>query len=189
MSHDLKELNCIIEAALFAAGEPVSVERLIDLFDEEQKPNKQTIRKVLGQLSQDYAERGIELKELASGYQFQVRTDFSAWVQRLWPNRSAKYSRALLEVLAIITYRQPITRGEIEEIRGVQLSSSIINTLMDHEWIHRVGYKKVPGKPVLYGTTKYFLDHFGLKNLDELPKLAEIDSTAQKQLDLNVEEN
>lgn len=173
MSEDIEQLSQIIEAVLFSAGEPISIEQLIGLFEEDQKPTKQTVKQIIQQLTEDYDKRGIELKEMVGGFQFQVRVELSPWIQRLWLKRPPKYSRALLEVLAIIAYRQPITRGEIEEIRGVNVSTSMIKTLTDHHWIHVVGHKNVPGKPALYGTTKHFLNHFGLKNLEELPPLAE----------------
>jgi segregation and condensation protein B len=165
------DLERIVEAILFAAREPVSIEQLLSLFDVGQKPKKRELQQVLKTLQSYYDHRSVELKELASGFQFQVRAGLSEWVQRLYPKRSPKYSRALLEILSIIAYRQPITRGEIEDIRGVQVSSSLMATLGDHQWIQAVGHRDVPGKPVLYGTTKHFLDYFGLKSLTELPEI------------------
>lgn len=170
----LKQNNLcrIIEGALLASGEPISVDRLLSLFEEEeQKPDKQMIRDALSQIDAIYQDRGITLKELASGYQFQVKDDIVPWVRRLWTEKPIKYSRALLEVLAIIAYRQPVTRGEIEELRGVNVSSKMMQTLLEHNWIRVTGHKQVPGKPTLYGTTKYFLDYFGLKQLAELPTI------------------
>lgn len=165
------DLARIVEAVLFAAREPVSIEQLVGLFDADQKPKKNDIQRIVTQLQSHYSGRSIELKELASGFQFQVRSSLSQWIQRLYPTRPIKYSRALLEILSIIAYRQPITRGKIEEIRGVQVSSSIMATLLDHQWIRIVGHRDVPGRPMLYGTTKHFLDYFGLKSLNELPEV------------------
>lgn len=174
MMNESIPLKKIIEGALFAAGEPLSIDNLIHLFEEGERPDKKEVRETLTVLSADYDDRAIELKELASGYQFQVRSDFSKWIQRLWEERPARYSRALLETLALIAYRQPITRAEIEEVRGVSVSSNMIRTLMDREWIHIVGHRDVPGKPGLYATTKQFLDYFGLKSLEGLPILEEM---------------
>lgn len=172
---DLKQLHRIIEGALFASSEPLSIERIAALFAEEaEKPDKKDIRQALQDLIQDYAERGVELKELASGYQFQVKADLAKWIKRLWEERPPRYSRALLETLVLVAYRQPITRGEIEEVRGVTVSTNIMKTLLDREWIKVVGHRDVPGKPGLYATTKAFLDYFGLKSLEDLPPLAEV---------------
>lgn len=172
MNHE--QLKRIFEGAIMASGQPLSVERLIDLFDESERPTKEIAREVLTALAQDYAEHSIELKELASGFTFQVKAEFAPWISRIWEERPGRYSRALLETLALIAYRQPITRADIEEIRGVAVSSHIIKTLQEREWVRIVGYRDVPGKPGLYATTRQFLDHFNLKSLDELPTLAEI---------------
>jgi len=166
------ELKYILEAALLAAGEPVSLERLQALFEDPQRPPREAIRAALAALAQDYQDRGIELVEVASGFRLQVRQALAPWVSRLWEERAARYSRALLETLALIAYRQPITRGEIEEIRGVSISSSIMKTLLERGWIKTVGQREVPGRPVLYGTTRAFLDYFNLKSLSDLPPLA-----------------
>jgi segregation and condensation protein B len=172
MSQDTISLKTILEAAIFAAGEPTSVERLQSLFDDEtEKPDKAEIRSVLESLIADYAMRPVVLKETASGFCFQVKTEFSPWVNKLWQEKSPRQSRALLETLAIIAYRQPITRAEIEEIRGVSVSTQIVKTLLEQEWVRVVGHREVPGRPSLYATTPFFLDHFNLKNLNELPSL------------------
>jgi segregation and condensation protein B len=158
------------------------------LFPEGDPPEKDELKEALDRLQQDYAERALELVEVASGFRFQVRQSMEPWVSRLWEEKPARYSRALLETLALIAYRQPITRAEIEDVRGVSVSSSIIKTLQDREWIRVVGHRDVPGRPAVYGTTREFLDYFGLKSLDELPTLAElrdIDSI-NAELDLGV---
>lgn len=172
-------LHQIIEAVLFAAHEPVSIEQISAVFTEAERPERKAIRDVLQKIAAECTERGIELKELASGFQFQVKKELSPWIGRLWEEKPARYSRALLETLALIAYRQPITRGEIEAIRGVVVSSQMMRTLIEHGWVRVVGYKDVPGKPALHATTKQFLDHFGLKSLSELPTLKEIQDLAQ----------
>lgn len=171
MSADVQSLARILEGALMAAGQPVPLERLAHLFPEQERPAASEIRDALTELSSVYTNRAIELKELASGYCFQVRSDLSPWVSRLWDERPPRYSRALLETLALIAYRQPVTRAEIEDIRGVSVSSQIMKTLLEREWVRVVGCRDVPGKPSLYATTKQFLDYFGLKSLDELPEI------------------
>ena len=167
-------LKAILEAALLAAAEPVSLERLAALFDEEQRPSRDDLRAALLELAGDYQDRGVELVEVASGFRVQVPQSFAPWVSRLWEERTARYSRALLETLALIAYRQPITRGEIEEVRGVSVSSTTIKTLLERGWIKVLGHREVPGRPALFGTTREFLDYFNLKNLAELPPLAAI---------------
>lgn len=171
---DAELLKKIIEGALFAAGQPLTIEQLGFLFDEGDRPDNAVMRETLEALMQDYAGRGIELKEVASGFRFQVRQETGPWVSRLWEEKPARYSRALLETLALIAYRQPITRSEIEEIRGVSVSSHIIKTLLEREWIRVAGHRDVPGRPALFATTREFLDSFNLKSLAELPSLAEI---------------
>lgn len=167
-------LKHVVEAALLAAGRPLSVDAIQALFDETQAPDRGAIRTVLQELAADYTDRGIEVVEVASGWRIQVGKACSPWVSRLWEERPPRYSRALLETLALIAYRQPITRGEIEDIRGVSVSTTIIKTLLEREWVRVVGQRDVPGRPSLYGTTREFLDYFGLKSLDELPTLAEL---------------
>ena len=164
----------ILEAALLASSQPLSIPQLSTLFVEPDAPGHDDLAKAIEELAGDCAERGIELKEVASGFRYQVCQDVHPWVARLWTERQTKYSRALLETLSLIAYRQPITRGEIEQIRGVAVSTNIVKTLEEREWIRVVGYRDVPGKPELFGTTKHFLDYFNLKSLDELPPLAEI---------------
>lgn len=167
-------LRQILEGALMAAGKPLSVDDLEKLFDEGERPARSDIRKTLQMIGDDCAERGYELAEVASGFRFQVRSSLSGWVSRLWDERPQRYSRALLETLALIAYRQPITRGEIEDIRGVSVSSHIVKTLIERDWIRVVGHRDVPGRPAMFATTRGFLDYFNLKNLDDLPSLAEI---------------
>ena len=157
-----------------AAGKPLTLGQLAELFDEQQRPAANEIRDALAQIERDCEGRGYELKVVASGYRFQVREEFAPWVGRLWDEKPQRYSRALLETLALIAYRQPITRGDIEEIRGVAVSSHIVKTLLEREWVRVVGHKDVPGRPAMYATTRQFLDYFNLSNLDELPSLAEI---------------
>jgi segregation and condensation protein B len=164
----------IIEGALLAAGKPLSLSQLAELFEEHERPDNAALKAALDEVAARCEDRGYELKEVASGFRFQVRQNLSPWVARLWQERPQKYSRALLETLALIAYRQPITRGEIEEIRGVAVSSNIIKTLHEREWIRVVGHRDVPGRPAMYATTRQFLDYFNLKNLDQLPALAEI---------------
>lgn len=168
------QLKQIVEAALFSAGEPLSLDRLQGLFEEAERPSKGTLREQVEALQQDYAERGIELVEVASGYRFQAVQPVANWVARLWDERPARYSRALLETLALIAYRQPITRAEIEDIRGVSVSSNIMKTLQERSWVRVVGHRDVPGRPAMYATTREFLDYFNLKGLDDLPTLAEL---------------
>lgn len=171
---DAELLKKIIEGALFAAGQPLNIERLGLLFDEDDRPDPATLRATLEALMTDYEGRGIELREVASGFRFQVRQDTGPWVSRLWEEKPSRYSRALLETLALIAYRQPITRSEIEEIRGVSVSSHIVKTLIEREWIRVAGHRDVPGRPALFATTREFLDSFNLKTLAELPSLSEI---------------
>ena len=169
--HDLKHL---IEATLLAAGRPVTSDQLLDLFDERERPTDEQLRAALDLLAAEYESRGIELIEVASGWRVQVRSRCADVVSRLWQERPSRYSRALLETLALIAYRQPITRSEIEEIRGVSISSTIMRTLQERNWIRVVGHREVPGHPELLGTTRDFLDYFGLRSLDQLPTLAEL---------------
>jgi segregation and condensation protein B len=170
---NIEQMKQIIEAALLVSGEPLSIERLQALFPVEQ-PNAKEIREILQALTNDCTQRCYELKETASGYRLQVRAEFTPWIQKLWEERPPRYSRALLETLALIAYRQPITRAEIEEVRGVTVSSHIVKTLLEREWIKVIGQREVPGRPSLYATTKQFLDYFNLQSLDQLPTLPEI---------------
>lgn len=167
-------LRRIVEGALLAAGQPLTEDRLLSLIEEGERPEKADLQAVLQEIADSCAERGFELRQVASGWRFQVPEDLAPWVNRLWEEKAQKYSRATLETLAIIAYRQPITRGDIEEIRGVAVSSHIVKTLSERGWIKVVGQRDVPGKPSLYATTKEFLDYFNLRTLDDLPTLAEI---------------
>jgi len=180
-------LKSILEALLLASGEPLSLETLASVFTDEERPSNTEISKSLEALSDDYAERGLELKEVASGFRIQVREDANPWISRLWEERPQRYSRALLETLALIAYRQPITRGDIEEVRGVSVRTNIIRTLQEREWIRVVGHRDVPGKPALFGTTKVFLDYFNLASLDDLPSLAEIKDMGSIEPELELE--
>lgn len=174
MTLERSHLKRIVEAALFASGQPMSLEKLGELFYEEERPSIEAFREVLADIEADYCERGVQLKEVASGYRFQACHDVGEWVSRLWEEKPQRYSRALLETLALIAYRQPITRGEVEDIRGVSVSSHIVKTLLEREWVRVLGYRDVPGRPAMYGTTKAFLDYFNLKSLEQLPTLAEV---------------
>lgn len=169
--HDLVE---IIEGALLAAGEPLSKKQLAQLFDELDRPSTSDITAALAEVAERCDGRGFELAEVASGFRFQVRQNLSPWVSKLWVERPVRYSRALLETLSLIAYRQPITRGEIEDIRGVAVSSNIMKSLLEREWVKVVGNRDVPGKPAMYATTREFLDYFNLKSLDQLPPLADV---------------
>jgi segregation and condensation protein B len=173
---DETEIKHVVEAALLAAGKPLSLDRLAELFAARggAAPERPVLRRALEALAGDYADRGIELKEIATGYRIQVKRTMSDWLQPLWEERAPRYTRALLETLALIAYRQPITRAEIEEVRGVVVSTNIIRTLLERNWVRVVGHRDVPGKPAMFGTTKEFLDYFGLKKLEELPTLADI---------------
>lgn len=167
-------LDEILEAALLAAGEPLSLERLDGLFDDHERPPRRALREALDRLGLRHERGAMELLETASGYQLRIRPRLSPWVSRLWDERPQRYSRALLETLALIAYRQPVTRGDIEEVRGVTVSGSIMRTLLDRGWIRVVGHRDVPGRPAVYATTRSFLDDFGLKTLDELPPMHEL---------------
>ena len=164
----------IIEAVLLASGKPLTLEQLLGVFGDGEKPERDQLRLAIDGLQEDYADRGIELVQVAGGFRIQVKQDMEPWVSRLTEEKPARYSRALLETLALIAYRQPITRGEIEDIRGVSVSSSIVKTLQEREWVRIVGHRDVPGRPAMYGTTRQFLDYFNLKGLDDLPTLMEL---------------
>jgi segregation and condensation protein B len=167
-------LSNVLEAVLLAAGRPVSLEQMLELFEETQRPAPEEIRAALGELAARCADRAFELREVASGWRLQVRPEHAEIVSRLWQERPTRYTRALLETLALIAYRQPVTRGEIEDVRGVTVSSTIMRTLHERGWVRVVGHREVPGRPELLGTTREFLDYFGLKSLDDLPTLAEL---------------
>lgn len=180
-------LRRILEGALLSTGEALSIERMLSLFDEEDQPEKDAILEALAKLQEESEKRGVRLIEVASGWRYQASPELAPWINRLWEEKPQKYSRALLETLALIAYRQPLTRGDIEEVRGVAVSSHIIKTLAEREWIKVVGQRDVPGRPSLYATTRQFLDYFGLKSLDELPSLSELKDIdgLNQDLDLN----
>jgi len=174
MSYEKKQLQTIIEGAILAAGEPLTLDRMLTMFEEHEAPSKEDLNEVLEELKRSCDDRGFVLTEVASGFRFQVREDLAEWVNRLWDEKPQKYSRAMLETLALIAYRQPITRGDIEEVRGVAVSSHIVKTLVERDWVKVVGHRDVPGRPALYATTRQFLDYFNLKSLEELPTLGEL---------------
>lgn len=181
-------LEQIIEGALMASGQTLSVERIQNLFEEGQEPEKERILIILERIGEKCANSGYELKKVATGYRFQVKQDIAKWVSRLWEEKPQRYSRALLETLSIIAYRQPVTRGEIEDVRGVAVSSHITKTLVEREWIQVVGHRDVPGRPAMYATTKMFLDYFNLESLDQLPTLEEIQEIADANHALELED-
>jgi len=172
---DRTQIKSVLEGVLLVAGKPMSIEQLERIFDEDDNhPPRTMLRELLDELQTECEGRALELKEVASGFRYQVRDELAIWVGRLWEEKPPRYSRALLETLALVAYRQPITRAEIEDIRGVSVSSHIVKTLLEREWVRVVGHREVPGRPALYGTTRQFLDYFNLKTLDELPTLAEL---------------
>ena len=185
---DNQRIKHIVESVLLAAGKPLDLDQLLAVFGDGEKPEREDIREAVTALQQDYAERGIELVEVASGYRIQVSQVMEPWVSRLTEEKPTRYSRALLETLALVAYRQPITRGEIEDIRGVSVSSSIMKTLQEREWVRVVGHRDVPGRPAMYGTTRQFLDYFNLNGLDDLPTLMELRDidTINAELDLEL---
>jgi segregation and condensation protein B len=185
MSEVNKELKNILEAALLVAGKPLSIKRMTALFPKDSEPSTEELKAAVAELESDYANRGVELKQVGKGYRFQSREKYSEWVSRLSEERPARYSRALLETLAIIAYRQPVTRGDIEDVRGVSVSSDTMRTLQEREWVREVGHRDVPGKPALFGTTPGFLEHFNLKSLSDLPPLSELRDLEEISRELN----
>ena len=183
---DETEIKHFIEAALLAAGRPVSIDQLHSLFEEASAPEKLQIRQAISTLTDDYEDRGITINEVASGFRIQVKAGMADRLHKLWEDRPPRYSRAMFETLALIAYRQPMTRGDIEEIRGVAVSTNIIRTLMEREWIRVVGHRDVPGRPAMFSTTKLFLDYFGLKQLDDLPPLADLSDWETLRVQLNL---
>ena len=183
------DVKLIVEGALMAAGGPLTADQILNLYPEERRPTRDDIKAAVAELTADYGGRGIEVVEVAGGWRIQVRRLVAPWVARLWDEKPARYSRALLETLALIAYRQPITRGEIEDIRGVAVSTQIVKTLSEREWIRVVGHRDVPGRPALFATTRRFLDYFGLKSLNDLPPLAELRDPAffGEQLDAELD--
>ncbi|MFQ5995077.1 MAG: SMC-Scp complex subunit ScpB [Acidiferrobacterales bacterium] len=186
MAEDKSELKNIIEAALLAASEPLPIERMLSMFPQGSRPSRESIGAALEALARDYENRGIELKRIERGYRIQTREKYSLWISELQQERPPRYSRALLETLAIIAYKQPVTRGDIEAIRGVSVSPDIIRTLLEREWVRQVGYRDTPGKPALFGTTRKFVEHFNLGSLDELPPLGEVRDLAEIGKELNL---
>lgn len=185
---DQNEIKYFLEAALLAAGRPLSVDQLRELFDGRMAPEKSEIRAAIETLNEEYTERGIVVSEVASGYRMQVKSSMADRLNKLWEERPPRYSRALFETLALIAYRQPITRGEIEEIRGVSVSSNITRQLLERDWVRVVGHRDIPGRPAMFGTTKGFLDYFSLKKLDDLPPLADLSDWESLRLQLNLPE-
>ena len=185
---DQTEIKYFIEAALLAAGRPLSADQLQELFDGRSAPDKAEIRKAVAELVEEYEPRGVTIGEVASGYRIQVKAAMADRLRKLWEERPPRYSRALFETLALVAYRQPITRGEIEDIRGVSVSSNIVRTLMERDWVRVVGHRDVPGRPAMFGTTRTFLDYFGLKKLDDLPPLADLADWESLRVQLNLPE-
>ena len=185
MSEVNNELKNILEAALLVAGKPLSIKRMAALFPKDSVPASEEMKQAIDELRKDYADRGIELKQVGKGYRFQSREKYSDWLSRLWEERPARYSRALLETLAIIAYRQPVTRGDIEEVRGVTVSTETMRTLLEREWVREVGHRDVPGKPTLFGTAPGFLEHFNLQGLSDLPPLSELRDLEEISRELN----
>ena len=182
------KVKMIIEGLLLATSRPLNLKEIAQIFDENERPDKKELRKIIEVIEADCSERGFELQEVASGYRFQVKQELSPWVGKLWDERPPRYTRALLEILALIAYKQPITRGDIEEIRGVSVSPNIMRTLIDREWVRVVGHRDVPGKPAMFATTKTFLDYFNLKSLQDLPPLSEIKELDNSDSELNLNE-
>ncbi len=185
---DQTEIKYFIEAALLAAGRPLSVDQLQGLFDGRSAPSKPDIRAAITTLVEEYEPRGITISEVASGFRIQVKAGMAERLQKLWEERPPRYSRALFETLALVAYRQPITRGEIEEVRGVSVSANIVRTLLERDWVRVVGHRDVPGRPEMFGTTRNFLDYFGLKKLDDLPPLADLSDWESLRVQLNLPE-
>ncbi len=183
------KLKMIVEGLLLAAGRPLTIDNIALVFDKKERPDRKELKAVMQVISEECNDRGFELTEVASGYRFQVKQELSEWIARLWEEKSPRYTRALLETLALIVYRQPITRGDIEEIRGVGVSPNIIRTLLDREWVRVVGHRDVPGRPAMFATTKQFLDYFNLKSLQELPSLAEIKDLGKSEQELDLEDD
>ena len=183
---DQNEIKYFVEAALLAAGRPLSVDQLQNLFDRNSVPEKTQVREAISSLQEDYEERGVTISEVASGFRTQIKTSMADRLQKLWEERPPRYSRAFFETLALIAYRQPMTRGEIEEIRGVAVSANIMRSLLERDWIRVVGHRDVPGRPAMFGTTRHFLDYFGLKKLDDLPPLVDLADWETLRVQLNL---
>lgn len=187
---EIQQLKNIVEAILLGAGRPLTVDQMLAMVGEQEALDRNLVREAIAALQSDYETRGIDLVQVGSGYRVQIRESMQPWVSRLWEEKPARYSRALLETLSLIAYRQPITRGEIEEVRGVAVSTTIIKTLLEREWVHVIGHREVPGRPAMYGTTRKFLDYFSLRTLSDLPSLAELRdlSAIGKDLELDLSE-
>ena len=188
MSDVDNKVKMIVEGLLLAAGRPLTLDNIAQIFSKKERPDKKELKAVMAAISAECKDRGFELKEVASGFRFQVKQELSEWIAKLWEERPPRYTRALLETLALIAYRQPITRGDIEEIRGVSVSPNIIRTLIDREWIRVVGHRDVPGRPAMFATTNQFLDYFNLKSLQELPPLSEIKDLAGTEPEFDLTE-
>ncbi len=185
---DKQEIKNILEAILMSAGKPLSAEMLLKHFNEDEpRPSITSIRKQIKNLQSDCDGRGIELREVSSGFRYQAKDDYGKWVSKLWEEKPQRYSRAMLETIALIAYRQPVTRADIEDVRGVSVSTSIIKTLLEREWVRVVGHRDVPGRPALFATTKQFLDYFNMKSLEELPSLSEIKDLSKLDPELDLE--
>ena len=189
MSDVDNKVKMIVEGLLLAAGRPLTLDNIIQVFSKDEQPDSKELKLVMESIAEDCADRGFELKEVASGFRFQVKQELSDWIAKLWEERPPRYTRALLETLALVAYRQPITRGDIEEIRGVGVSSNIVRTLLDREWIRVVGHRDVPGRPAMFATTKQFLDYFNLKSLKDLPPLSEIKDLAVADPEFDLEDD
>ena len=189
MSEVDNKVKMIVEGLLLAAGRPLTLDNIIQVFSKDEQPDRKELIAVMESIAEECDGRGFELKEVASGYRFQVKQELSEWVAKLWEERPPRYTRALLETLALVAYRQPITRGDIEDIRGVGVSSNIIRTLLDREWIRVVGHRDVPGRPAMFATTKQFLDYFNLKSLQDLPPLSEIRDLAEDEPEFDLEDD
>jgi segregation and condensation protein B len=183
---DQNEIKYFVEAALLAAGKPLSIDHLQHLFDRDSAPGKAQLREAIGILQEEYEQRGLTITEVASGFRTQIKASMADRLQKLWEDRPPRYSRAFFETLALIAYRQPMTRGEIEEIRGVAVSTNIMRSLLERDWIRVVGHRDVPGRPAMFGTTRHFLDYFGLKKLEDLPPLADLSDWETLRVQLNL---
>ncbi|PCJ48852.1 MAG: SMC-Scp complex subunit ScpB [Gammaproteobacteria bacterium] len=184
---DTKKLKNILEAILMSAGKPIAADKLLQHFDEEDpRPSITKLKAQIKELQGECEGRGIELKEVSSGFRYQARDEYGIWVSKLWEEKPQRYSRALLETLALVAYRQPVTRSDIEDVRGVGVSSSIIRTLLEREWVRIVGHRDVPGRPALFATTRQFLDYFNMKSLDELPSLSELKDLSKLDPELDL---
>ena len=180
------KVKMVVEGLLLASGRPLTIANIANVFEEKERPDSKELRLIMDAISEECDDRGFELKEVASGYRFQVKQELSEWIGKLWEEKPPRYTRALLEILSLIAYKQPITRGDIEEVRGVSVSPNIIRTLIDREWVRVVGHRDVPGRPAMFATTKQFLDYFNLKSLQDLPPLSEIKELEKSEEDLDL---